>query len=289
VSAAQLRDALPLPSEAAIVAVGSAAQGAAGPGSDVDFLVLLPGDELPSAGAVRATSYGADYVIEADGAVLNPELVTSSGLERLGRLGEALDRAFGARAAGSRDPGYPYLQERELRVVDRLRTGTVLEGAERSTQWRGRLGCSVLCAYWATIHTLGAAHMIETTARRLGRPGGSLDVMIRARMIAEGLVLPALACFGIVVGDLKHAVRHADSLADRRPLPRALADLRELLFPDFSAPPAAYLRMLASATAEIDGLIRVTPEVASGARLLDLHGVPEQLSRAVTICDKETA
>ena len=273
----ELRRRLPVPAEAAILAVGSAAEGPPTTGSDVDFLVLLPGRDQPPPPApgvaARRTTIGVDYVVETPAWTLNPELVPEDTCERLSPLADAIASAL----ERGRPDDLPYLQPREARLVDRLRTGRVLSGDDAVGRWSRRLRPDLILPYWATGHLLGAEHVLTGALRHLER-GDRETALLRGRMGAESLVLPALACHGIVVFDLKHAAAHARKLErSERPLPTVLARLLELQLPPPSIDACAYLGRLAEAALELLELVEREDAVAPAARLLRADGVDRKL------------
>ena len=273
----ELRARLPVPAEAAILAVGSAVEGPPPTSSDVDFLVLLSGGDLPptpTAGvASRRTTIGIDYVVETPMGTLNPEFVPEETCERLSPLADAIASAL----ERGRPDDLPYLQPREARLVDRLRSGRVLAGAERVAHWSRRLRPHLILPYWVTGHLLGAEHVLTSALRNLER-GDRETALLRARMGAESLVLPALACHGIVAFDLKHAATQARKLASTdRPLPTVLARLLELQLPPPSIDAGAYIKRLAEAALELLELVESENAVAPAARLLRADDVDRKL------------
>jgi hypothetical protein len=272
-----LRARLPVPAGAAILAVGSAVEGPAQTGSDVDFLVLLSGRDGPPAPAAgvasRRTTIGVDYVVETPVGTLNPEFVPEETCERLSPLADAIASAL----ERGRPDNLPYLQPREARLVDRLRTGRVLSGGDGVARWSRRLKPDLILPYWATGHLLGAEHVLTSALRNLER-GDRDTALLRARMGAESLVLPALACHGIVAFDLKHAAAHVRKLErSDRPLPTVLARLLELQLPRPSIDAGAYLERLAGAALELLELVEREDATAPAARLLHSDGFDRKL------------
>ena len=226
--------AVVFPPEAGVLLVGSYAEGLAHPASDLDFLVLLEGDEAmrqeeQHAAVGHPSTIADEILLLANGVEVNFEAVRWPAITPLAQSAQHL-----ALFSGSYDgpPSLPMLQVIEMRFLSRLRSGIPLRGLPRIAAWRERLHADLLPHYWATVNWVGAMDYLEDASSRLERPSDRLAGAIMARIAAEGLILSALAYGGVVLHDLKNASLHVTRMIARgdRLLP-PLLDMEELLFP----------------------------------------------------------
>jgi Nucleotidyltransferase domain len=222
--------------DAAVLLVGSHATGWASADSDLDFAILLEGDEKYASPATDSDLAMATPIVERHLAMAGtlevdvevvkaePLSVLVAGIHELDKLGSMPSAAFAH---------FPILQDVELRIMERLRSGIVLTGAGRVSRWRTSLGTDKLPLYATLTNYLGAMASLEDSAALL-RPGQSaLGAAISGRAAAERLVFSALAYYGHIVIELRHAEElSARSAADGGEVPPILTDLRGMLFPD---------------------------------------------------------
>lgn len=222
--------------DAAVLLVGSHATGWASADSDLDFAVLLEGDEryaspttdsqLAMATPIVERHLAMAGSLEVDVEVVRAEPLSDlvAGIHELGKLGSRPQAAFAR---------FPILQDVELRIMERLRSGIVLSGGERVSRWRTKLGTSKLPLYSTLTNYLGAMASLEDSAALLQPGQSALGAAIAGRAAAERLVFSALAYYGHIVIELRHAEElSARSAAEGGEIPPILTDLRGMLFPD---------------------------------------------------------
>jgi hypothetical protein len=185
-----------------VLAAGSRAEGLADAASDVDFLAIFArADDLPTAvehpGTIAMpTALGPNWIGRLRGHEVNVEAVAVDTLER---LAEALIPPIGPARA-------PILQPLEVRLLDRIRTGTsievggVLADPDYLAGLRARLRLDRLPAVVFVMNYRGAQSYLGLAEARLDDPIG-FHVAIDA--VAEGLALSALCLSGTVLYGMK--------------------------------------------------------------------------------------
>ena len=222
--------------DAAVLLVGSHATGRASADSDLDFLILLEGEEeyaSPRVGsklrmatpiAERHLALAGSLEVDVEVIRAEPLSLLVEGIHRLDQLGSRPDAAFA---------GFPILQDIELRIMARLRSGIVLSGDDRVTRWRADLGTGLLPMYATLMYFLGAMASLEDSFSLLQSDSSSLGAAIAGRAAAERLALSALAYYGNIEIELRYALElTAKSTRDGDPIPKILTDLGGMLFPD---------------------------------------------------------
>lgn len=211
------------PAQAGVLLAGSHAEGVQMPGSNVNVIVLeAPPGWQPRAGNQpglrRPMSIAENYLFELETAV-------SIDVVPLSRLAELAQLAAGmALIADPQTPelALPILDAMEVRLLSRLRTGTVLSGDERVGYWRDRLTLSWLPAYHCVSSYLTGRHFLAKAAIAQDK-GWDLDAAVLLRMAVDELMISALAARGRVLHELKNLGRQVRQVVDTE------ADLPEVL------------------------------------------------------------
>lgn len=235
ISLAELLPALGAGPDAALMLVGSHAAGRASADSDLDFLIMLEGAEeylSPTVGSElrMATPIVERHLVMAGSLEVDVEVVRAEplalfvdGIHELQQLESRPEAAFAR---------FPILQDVELRIMERLRSGIILSGRDRIIRRRAQLGVELLPLYSTLTNYLGAMASLEDSLALLKSGSSSLGAALSARASASRLVLSALAYYGHIEIEL----RHSETLAARcaaggEPIPAILTDLPGALFP----------------------------------------------------------
>lgn len=203
------------PPRAGVLLAGSHAEGVQMPGSNVNVIVLeAPPGWQPRAGdrpgLLRPMSIAQNYLFELESTAVSIDVVAGTRLTELAELAAGM-----ALLADPRTPelALPILDALEIRLLSRLRTGTVLSGAEQVGYWRDRLTLSWLPAHHCVSSYLAGRHFLAKAAVAQDK-GWGLDAAVLLRMAVDELMLSALAARGRVLHELKNLGRQVRQVVD---------------------------------------------------------------------------
>jgi hypothetical protein len=235
IDSGELESAFNLPPHAGLLLVGSHADGRATATSDLDFLVLLEGDEeLPGVdvGDTISFSYG---ILERKLVLLGTQEVDLEVMHwrQLPRFGQSLwDLTRLSAQSEYTSTSFPVFLLEEIRALNRLRTGVPLRGIPRVERWRADLHLENLALYRALSCFLNAMSWIEDAVNLKRAGAADFGPALAARVGAEELLLGTLAYHGHILVDLRFAAHYSDVWKKSGdPTPGALDDMQELLFP----------------------------------------------------------
>lgn len=219
------------PERAALLLVGSLAEGLATPASDVDLLVLVdsPAD-LRARVADRAAMTSATVEVRryAEGFELNPEIAFRSDMR--GIVGAFLQLAPLLYQTDAQVT-FPRLDAGQVRMLHRLRTGTVWRNAGSVEMWRDELYTALLPPYLVLAGSLDLDRAYEHALA--ARTHGAASVAAAGRRVGEAALGGGLASVGITNPSPVAAVELAHGVDDARVRP--LLDLAiDSMFPDAS-------------------------------------------------------
>ncbi|HEU4730037.1 MAG TPA: hypothetical protein VFT22_19200 [Kofleriaceae bacterium] len=202
VASAELAAGFGLQRARLVLAAGSRAEGLADAASDTDFLAVYDAAaDLPRVishpGAIAMPSaLGPNWIGEVRGREVNVEAVEIATLDR---LAEALVLPLDAARA-------PLLQPLEVRLLDRMRTGTPVPIGEARVDprelaaLRRRLRVDRLPAVVLVMNYLGALSYLRLAEVRRYDP---LGFHVALDAVAEGVALSALCLSGMVLYGMK--------------------------------------------------------------------------------------
>jgi hypothetical protein len=235
IDSGELENAFNLPPDAGLLLVGSHADGRATETSDLDFLVLLEGDEeLPGVdvGDTVSFSYGFQErkLVLLGTQEIDLEVMHWKQLHRFGQSLQDLTRL--STQSEYTSTSFPVFLLEEIRALNRLRTGVSLRGMPRVERWRVDLHLENLPLYRALSCFLNAMSWIEDAVNLQRAGAADFGPAVAARVGAEELLLGTLAYHGHVLVDLRFAAYYSDVWRKSGdPIPDALDDMQGLLFP----------------------------------------------------------
>lgn len=203
-----------------VLLTGSVARGEARAHSDIDLLVVTGRQRhrASTATLVFPSILGESLVADQHGVQLNVEYAMLEQVQQLARV---------MRPAVDGVARLPNLQTLELRLIQGLHTGVVLQGHAELPALRELLDPERVRAAATALALLGTLTLLQGSTS-LSEPAAT---MLR-RTAAESLLTAGVCAYAALTYDVKHLVRRAAALADRTGLPSLFARYEELLFAD---------------------------------------------------------
>lgn len=175
----------------ALFAVGSVANGLAGPGSVLDLLLVGPGSRVSGMAASAATARSATYSLPAEASV-RIRFCTDDELHELSSITARFDEAFYEPAIFA---NLPHLDIGAQVLLHELRTGIVLANSSIAHAWRAELRLEHLPRYLAAVRLLRYAARRRNVMAHL-RDGDTETAQWTFREAVEELLACGLATVG---------------------------------------------------------------------------------------------
>lgn len=255
-------------SDVGVMLTGSIPAGLATASSDVDFLLLSHEPLLPEPTAgdqivVRGATHDSLHLKRHPGGIeVTLELLAMDRLQALGRAVDGL-RTFAQE--GDASGGLPMLDDADLKLLHRLRTGWVLAAPEYVEQWRNRFGTSMLPMYMAINgFVMFRKYLEDVLAHRHDHDvvGGALHI---GRLAAQSAARAVLALAEETDPDPKWLLHLLHRVRITQPeLAPLVEQVLPLLFPPLTANGAAietYVSDLRSLQFELEWMLKDDPQI----------------------------